>query len=216
MVRSNRRANKYTKRRRQGGGGSGAYTFGAAVSPGAPYASTVVPTSACMAAPRFGELAGYNPPGRGGLPGFAGGGRRRRRGGRRSRKQQGGGYGTDVSATTGGPNPFAPIYRTACEGGSINTLPATAQAMQRGGKRRKQSGGVGGIDSAFYAAPTAGYGNTASTWVSSTGTPSLIQTPYDARSMNPACLKTGGGRRRRGRGSRRRRGSKRSTRRKSY
>jgi hypothetical protein len=31
--------------------------------------------------------------------------------------------------------------------------------------------------------------------VGSTGAPSLLQTPYDARSYNPACLKTGGGRR---------------------
>ena len=203
MVKSNQRAKKYTKRRRQSGGDSAAYTFGPAVAPGAPYASSVIPTSACMATPRPGELTGYHPAGSGGLPGFAGGGRRRRQGGRRRRggrsrkQQQGGGYGTDVAAVTGGPNPFAPIYRTGCEGGSINTLPPSIQATQRGGRRRKQSGGVGGIDSAFYRAPTAGYGNQASTWVSSSGSPSLLQTPYDARAMNPACLTTGGGSRRR-------------------
>jgi hypothetical protein len=59
-----------------------------------------------------------------------------------------------------------------------------------------QLGGVGGVDSAFYAAPTAGYTNTPSTWVGTTGAPSMLQTPYDARTINPACLKTGGGRRR--------------------
>ena len=219
MVKSNQRAKKYTKRRRQSGGDSAAYTFGQAVAPGAPYASTVIPTSACMATPRPGELVGYSA-GSGGLPGFAGGGRRRRRGGlckrggRRAtrRRQQGGGYGTDVAAVTGGPNPFAPIYRTGCEGGSINTLPPSIQATQRGGRRRKQSGGVGGIDSAFYRAPTAGYGNQASTWVSSSGSPSLLQTPYEARAMNPACLTTGGGRRR---STKRRNTKRKSTRRKS-
>jgi hypothetical protein len=57
----------------------------------------------------------------------------------------------------------------------------------------KQMGGVGGVASPYYSAATAGYGNQPSTWVSSSGTPSLLQTPYDARSLNPACLKTGGG-----------------------
>ena len=63
-----------------------------------------------------------------------------------------------------------------------------------------QRGGVGGVDSAFYAAPTAGYTNTPSTWVGSTGAPSLLQTPYEARTTPPVCFKTGGGKRR---GSRR-------------
>jgi hypothetical protein len=58
-----------------------------------------------------------------------------------------------------------------------------------------QMGGVGGVDSAFYAAPTAGYTNTPSSWVGSTGAPSLLQTPYDARTTPPVCFKTGGGRR---------------------
>jgi hypothetical protein len=78
---------------------------------------------------------------------------------------------------------------------------------------------VGGIDSAFYRAPTAGYGNQASTWVSSSGSPSLLQTPYDARAMNPACLTTGGGRRRSKSTKRaKRKGTKRArrTRRKCY
>ncbi len=72
---------------------------------------------------------------------------------------------------------------------------------KRSGMRRttrKQMGGVWGVDSAAYYAPTAGYGNTPSTWVSSTGTPSMLQTPYAAGAMVPACLKTGGGRKRSG------------------
>jgi len=59
-----------------------------------------------------------------------------------------------------------------------------------------QAGGVGGIDSALYTAPTAGYMNTPSTWVASTGAPVQIQTPYAAGTLNPACMKTGGARRR--------------------
>jgi len=57
----------------------------------------------------------------------------------------------------------------------------------------KQMGGAGTLASPYYSAQTAGYGNQPSTWVSSTGTPSLLQIPYDARALNPACLKTGGG-----------------------
>jgi hypothetical protein len=100
----------------------------------------------------------------------------------------------------GGPNVFVPVQRIGCEGGLVNTSPSGAAANP---VPMKQSGGVGGVDSAYYAAPTAGYGNQPSTWVSSTGTPSLLQIPYAAREMNQACLKTGGGKR-----------SKRSTRRK--
>jgi hypothetical protein len=181
--------------RRQRGGDSAAYTFGAAVSAGAPYASSVIPTSACMATPRPGELVNYSA-GSGGLPGF-------QRGGSRRRRQRGGRYSIDLTGpTTQGTNVFAPVSRGSCEGGTIDTRP---QVVHRGG-----AAPLSGSDSAFYSAPTAGYGNTASTWVSSTGTPSLIQTPYDARSMNPACLKTGGGSRRR----RRRRQGK--SRRRSY
>ena len=201
MVKRNRYGKVQKKRRsqtrrRQSGGDSAAYSFGAAVSPGAPYASSVIPTSACMATPRPGELVNYSA-GSGGLPGFQRGGSRKRR------RQAGGRYSIDLAGpATLGTNVFAPVSRGSCEGGSIDTRPHV------------QSGGVGGPDSAYYSAPTAGYGNTASTWVSSTGTPSLLQTPYDARSMNPACLKTGGGRRmsrrgRKGRMTRRARKSRR-------
>lgn len=131
-------------------------------------------------------------------------------GGRRT--QQGGRYTLDVASAVGGPNVFVPVSRIGCEGGMVNTAPPGAlpnptpmrggakcwtrrgykNRRQAGGKRgsRRQSGGVGGIDSAAYYAPTAGYGNQASTWVSSTGTPSMLQIPYDARAANPACLKT--------------------------
>ena len=198
MVKRSKKSGRATRRRKQRGGASAAYTFGQAVAPGAPYASEVVPKSACQAVPRFGEISNYHPPGMGGLPGFGGGGSKRRRGGRRTRRQRGGRYTVDVGATTGGPNPIVPVQRIACEGGMVNTSPPGAApnpTPMRGGRRR-QHGGVGGVDSAYYAAPTAGYSNQPSTWVSSTGTPSLLQTPYEARTMNQACLKTGGGRKR--------------------
>ena len=206
-----------THHKKHRGGGSASYGFGPAVSPGAPYASEVIAKSACLATARPGELTGYSPPGMGGLPGFGGGGRRkkmnryrkstasmRRLTGKRhkmsTRKMRGGRYTLDVGAAVGGPNVFVPVQRIGCEGGLVNTSPPGAAANP---VPMKQSGGVGGVDSAYYAAPTAGYGNQPSTWVSSTGTPSLLQIPYAAREMNQACLKTGGGKR-----------SKRSTRRK--
>ena len=169
-----------TRKRRQGGGGGNSYSFGAAVSAGTPYASEVVGSSSCMAAARPGMIAGYTPPGLGGLPGMAGGSRRRRRGrGRKTRtkRRQSGGLYTTVPgapyAGSTGPNAFMPIAKLGCD--------------YQGG---------GGSDTPAYYAPTAGYGNQPSSWTASTGAPVLIQTPYNAGSMNPACLKTGGGRRR--------------------
>lgn len=202
-------------RRAQRGGDSAAYSFGPAVAAGAPYASEVIAKSACLAETRPGYLSNYSPPGQGGLPGFAGGGRRRTRRaagrglnwrrltqnarsffrslglrGKRGRAQRGGRYIVDPAAGVfKGPNVFAGVGRLGCEGGSVNTLPAGAVTAS-------QKGGAGlGVDKLAYYAPTAGYSNEPSKWVSSTGTPSLLQIPYEARAMNPACLKTGGARR---------------------
>jgi hypothetical protein len=64
---------------------------------------------------------------------------------------------------------------------------------------------VGDADSMRYYAPTAGYRNDFMTFRAPSAVPGLtLQTPYDARAFNQACIKTGGGKR-----------SKRSTRRKS-
>ena len=192
----------------QNGGGLGhSYTFGAPIVPGVDAGQTVVPQSSCMATTPPGFIA--NPRMGAGLPGMGGGGRRRRGGtkrGRRSagrsrRRQRGGRYGFDLtdSATFGG-TPYTSgipqVMKIAPEGAVSNPLNPV------------QMGGVQTEGGAAYFAPTAGYSNTPSTWVGSTGAPSLLQTPYDATSYNPACLKTGGGRRR---GSRRkgRKGSKR-------
>jgi len=133
--------------------------------------------------------------------------------------QRGGRYTIDLAGGVGstGPNVFAPVARQACEGGMYNTsppgaLPNPTQPM-RGGRRRRLKGGAIPFTGAsltaaplmgptpentkFYEVPNAGYRNDASQWLSSTGTPSLIQTPYQAgASMSQSCLKTGGGRRR--------------------
>jgi hypothetical protein len=171
---------KNTRRRRQRGGNLGqTYSFGGPITPGAPIGNTatVIPQSSCLAAESYGRVA-FPTTGLG-LPGMSGGSRRKQRGGR---------YSFDLSTPMpGAAAPWAggppPVMRIPCEAAVSNPLNPV------------QMGGVGGVDSAFYAAPTAGYTNTPSSWVGSTGAPSLLQTPYDARSLPPVCTKTGGGRR---------------------
>jgi hypothetical protein len=149
-----------------------------------------------------------------GLPGMSGG--------KRTRKQRGGRYGffpegvSDVSPNGAAwwAGTYPPVQRIACEGTSQNPLNPTHTGSSappgaadpnyylKGGKRRKQRGGaqqlapatygVGNVDSMYYYAPTAGYANTASTWKDSVGAPVQIQVPFAARSMNQACLSTGG------------------------
>jgi hypothetical protein len=54
---------------------------------------------------------------------------------------------------------------------------------------------VGQADSMRYYAPTAGYRNDFMTFRAPSPVPGLtIQTPYDARAFNQACVKTGGSR----------------------
>jgi hypothetical protein len=57
---------------------------------------------------------------------------------------------------------------------------------------------VGQADSMRYYAPTAGYTNDFMTFRAPSPVPGLtIQTPYDARAFNQACIKTGGSRKNR-------------------
>jgi len=145
-------------------------------------------------------------------------------------KQRGGRYTVDLAGGVGstGPNVFAPVSRLACEGGSVNTSPPGAlpnpTMPMRGGRRRLKGGaapftgasltaaplmGATPENTKFYEVPNAGYRNDGSQWLSSTGTPSMIQTPYQAgASMSQACLKTGGGRRGGRRGGRSKRTKK--------
>ena len=190
---------KSRKLRRARGGG---YSFGAAVAPEAPYSSTVLGgtplTPDCLASTRPG-LATASP---GGLPGFSGG-KRKQKGGVKwdlannepgAPVLKGGRYTFDLGAGqfsgSAGPSlgSYPEVTRIGCEGGLVNTSPGGAAANPT----PLQNGGVGGIDSAAYTAPTAGYTNNPSSFVDSVGAPILLQQPYDARSMNPACLKTGG------------------------
>jgi hypothetical protein len=193
---------KMNKTRRYRGGGLGhSYTLAPPIMAGVDTGPGVTPQSSCMAVDRPGMIS---PPTTGlGLPGMGGGGRRRRRGSKR-RGQRGGRYSFDLSSSsTFGGTPYTSgipqVVSIPCESARHNPL-------------NVQMGGVGGIDSAFYSAPTAGYTNTPSTWVGATGAPSQLQTPYDARILNPACMKTGGGRGR-SKTSHKRKGSRRAKRR---
>lgn len=196
MARKRSYKKSHTRRVRRGqrGGGLGqSYTFGAPIVAGLGNAAEVVPMSSCGAAARPGMIA---TPSTGlGLPGLAGGARR-------ARTQKGGRYSFDLSAPVAGGTPWGTgipqVMKIPCEGSVPNPL---NQAPLRGG------GGLGASAQAYYA-PTAGYGNAPSGWVGSTGAPVMVQTPYDARAMNQACLKTGGGRKRR---ESKRRGSRRAT-----
>jgi hypothetical protein len=211
-------------RRVHRGGASASYSFGSAsVSPAtAPYATEVVAGSACQAATKFDAISGYVPPGRGGLPGYAGGGRKRstrkrhpvnrfsefskrilkslhffkksrksKGRSRRSKMRGGAPYVVNVAGTTGGPNPIVPITKGTCEGGPVSTVQYSAPGVA-------QVGGVGGVDSQFLQMNESGYQNVKPNWVASTGVPgggSLIQQPYAPYSMNPACVQSGAGRR---------------------
>ena len=150
------------------------------------------------------QPSGYITPGRAvGLPGMSGGavgvsGCSRRN--RRNRRQNGGRYGFNMSDVASvSPNgsawwagTYPPVQRLACEGSTPNQLnpgphtPSTQPAIQGGGALS-----LGGDNLAYYA-PTAGYSNDPSTWKDSVGAPVQVQTPFNARSMNPACLTTGG------------------------
>jgi hypothetical protein len=136
---------------------------------------------------------------------------------------RGGRYGTGelapLSSNGVGTTPGS-IMRLPCEAGTYNPLNPNPRDIQTattavgyvpgwtpfakamgGGKRRKsrKSGGafpvvhVGAADSMRYYAPTAGYSNNplAPPVLNNPGI--LMQTPYDARAFNMACLKTGGG-----------------------
>ena len=99
---------------------------------------------------------------------------------------------------------------------SLTTTPSMPPYVRGGSRRRSQRrrsrrsrGGsnlalsaanfpvvrVGDSDSMRYYAPTAGYRNDFTTFQAPSAVPGLtIQTPYDARAFNQACIKTGGSR----------------------
>ena len=189
MAKKSRNMRRSKKSRNMKGG---AYSFGHAVAPEAPYAQEVLGgtklTPDCLDATRPG-LTTANP---GGLPGFAGGGSTSLA----NKLLYGGRYTFDLGAgpingigSAGASAGMAVVNRIGCEGGLVDTSPPGAHAnpivLQGGAMDTNQA----------YIAPTAGYTNTSSSFVDSVGAPILLQQPYDARIMNPACLKTGGSRR---------------------
>ena len=113
----------------------------------------------------------------------------------------------------------APFGRIPCEVGTYNplnpdpngiqtmsTAPLTPPFVARGGAAGFSSANfptvqVGQADSMRYYAPTAGYRNDFMTFRAPSPVPGLtIQTPYDAKAFNQACIKTGGSRKNKKRG----------------
>jgi hypothetical protein len=107
----------------------------------------------------------------------------------------------------------APFGRIPCETGTYNPLnpnPGNIQGLSTAPSQPPfMKGGaqfpvvtVGAVDAMRYEAPTAGYRNDFQTFSAPSPVPGLmIQTPYDARQFNPACIKTGGSRKKGGAGN---------------
>lgn len=129
-------------------------------------------------------------------------------------KQAGGRYGMfpemgPLNPSNGvGVSP-APFGRIPCEIGSVNPLnpnPNNVQSLStapnvppyvtRGGSQIPEIR-VGEADAMRIYMPTGGYGHKMEAFPPGSAVPGLmINTPYDARAFNQACLKTGGSRRR--------------------
>ena len=211
------RANKKRSRsgcsRKQVGGNVGAgYSIGGTLVPGLSLnnVATVNNTGNCQAVtPGYAITA----PAATGLPGFGMRGGRR---GPKGRKQSGVRYGFDLTQNFHGAalqqGGIPEVMKLGCVANLQNPLnpthTGTNPTIQHGGYAPLGQAAV----SEAYVAPTAGYGNTPSTWTNSVGAPVQLQIPYEARTMNPACLKTGGRRTRsrKGRKARKRRFTRRS------
>jgi hypothetical protein len=152
-----------------------------------------------------------------GLPGMGmRGGRRGPK--RRNYKQAGGryGFGGDMPVPIGAAlsqGGYPEVVKIGCEANlqnpfnpthtAPNPTPGAVSSAGLGESIAKGFGQTGGYSplgqaavSEAYVAPTAGYDNKPSTWTDSVGAPVQLQIPYNARMMNPACLKTGGSRKR--------------------
>jgi hypothetical protein len=162
--------------------------------------------SSCVAEQRFGFLPnGFTGPQ--GLPGMSGGRRKGRKGSRRGRKaQRGGGYGIAAyDGTLGTQGGLAPIQSVPCEAsrsaipdsGAANTLNVRGGTLWDGPIAPK--GMIGGGNTESIIVPTARYSDLAdpSGIRSAAGTNIMIHTPLNASEMNPACIKTGGARKKR-------------------
>ena len=171
-----------------GGSGQGGYAFtGAAIMPGLGNAAVNQPQASCLAVAPPGQLT-LNPTG---LPG--------------NYSQAGGRYGFDLTAqaapAAGGLGGIPQVVSIPCEGSYSNPLNQSTGVPVN--PNLPQLGGANPADTAALYVPTAGYSLTPSTWTGTNGAPALLSIPYDARSMTPACLTTGGGRKGRSTRSRR-------------
>jgi len=198
-----------------GGTYTAAWSFPGPLIPGLGNAGEVRPITDCGNNAR----APLNP-GTPGLPGLSGGRRRRRR--RSTRKLNLNVIGEYANTNQVAYPPLAPLEpKTNMVGGRwgfMNPEVVGPAGIALGGRNNipcegnvhnslnpsLQKGGVGGPDSMFYRAPTAGYTNVPSDQLGSSSgtlydgkTPYMVQVPYEARASNPACGHTGGRRTRR-------------------
>jgi hypothetical protein len=229
--RNKKRSRRGCSRKQVGGNVGAGYSIGGPILPGLPtvnnYAAAVNSIGNCHAVtPSYAITA---PPAIG-LPGMGMKGGRRRPKGRKYR-QAGGRYGFDLTSmptpngaalSSGG---YPDVVKIGCQANLQNPLnpthtapnptPGAVSSAGLGESIARAFGQTGGYSplnqasvSEAYVAPTAGYDNKPSTWLDSVGAPVQLQIPYEARMMNPACLKTGGSRRRSGRARKTRKGRK--------
>jgi hypothetical protein len=215
-TRKNKKRSRTGCSRRQVGGNVGAgYSIGGVLLPfGLNNVSNFNNIGNCRATtPSYAITA---PPATG-LPGMGmRGGRRGPK--RRNYKQAGGryGFGGDMPVPIGAAlsqGGYPEVVKIGCEANlqnpfnpthtAPNPTPGAVSSAGLGESIAKGFGQTGGYSplgqaavSEAYVAPTAGYDNKPSTWTDSVGAPVQLQIPYNARMMNPACLKTGGSRKR--------------------
>lgn len=124
-----------------------------------------------------------------------------------------------IACEVGAPNPLNPDPKGIQ---TMDTAPLTPKwitgaphaysSLMRGGGNDNMGGAPAGVASSFsaanfpvvnvgaadmmkYEAPTAGYGHAFQTFKAPSPVPALmLNTPYDAREFNQACIKTGGAR----------------------
>ena len=199
------------RRGQRGGTGGFAYSFGAAV-PGTLGDGIVERSASCGNVYRPAPYSGTGQ----GLPGM-----------------NGGAY-TNMFEVYG-PNAISNQMTIPCEAtrtqnplnlagpSRITAPPPQMPSPIIGGKRTRKSkremrGGVGGVGSELYIAPRAGYSHVPSDMAGGESgtladgkTPFLLNVPYSSENVsNPACSKTGGKRRNKGRKSRKNRKGKKS------
>lgn len=203
------------RRNQRGGTGGFGYSFGSAV-PGTLGDAIVSRSPSCGEVNRPAPYSGAGH----GLPGMYGGGS---------------GILYSPVHEVYGPNAITNFARLPCQASTHNPLnlvgpsritalpadmanPVPSKGIVGGKRTRRMRGGVGGVGSEFYIAPRAGYSHMPSDMAGGESgtladgkTPFLLNVPYpSANGGNPACSKTGGRRKNKGRKSRKNRKGKKS------